>query len=202
MKEKAKNKSIFTYIGLLLIGAAFLLTAYNIVTDFYYGHKANLTVKEIVNIIDEKEIEKPKKEELKHSNLTNIEIDGEYYVGIIEMPSVNLTLPVISNASAESLNIAPGVYVGTPYNKNFVICAHNRINFFSPIKDLKKGDLVYFIDYYGNVFEYEVDLKDSIHKEGIDEMIDSGYDLTLFTCEYDNTYRITIRLNKVSENYN
>lgn len=200
-----KRKSIFTYIGLLCVTAALLLTSYNLISDFYYGKKANAKVNEILKEIDinveENNEEVNNIEDYKFNNLKSYKIDNNYYVGIIEIPSIEITLPVINDSSERSLLIAPGVYVGTPYEPNFVICGHNRITFFSKIKNLTIDDEVYFMDLDGNIFEYKVALKDIIPQENIDEMINSGYDLTLFTCNYDETQRVTLRLNKINEIY-
>lgn len=202
--EKKKIKRIFKYLGLLCIMAALLLTGFNLFTDFYYGNKASTTVNEFVEIIQNETIleEEITIEDLKYQNLTSVEIDGNRYVGIIEMPTVDLVLPVLKDATQESLNIGPGVYVGTPYDINFVIGAHNRISFFNKILDLKIGDHVYFMDATRNIFEYEVARHDIIPPENVDEMIYSNYDLSLFTCNYSNTMRETIRLNKVSTQLN
>lgn len=194
-----KRKSIFTYIGLVLIFSALLFTLYNLVSDFLYGKKASENVETIVEYIEENNNEPVS--DFRSQNLKSMEIDGLYYVGVIEMPSVNITLPVLYDCKEESLEVGAGVYVGTPYAKNFVIGAHSLNYGFRDIRKLVKGDLVYFEDIYGNVFEYEVVLQEVLHETEIESMITSGYDLTLFTCRADLTLRVTVRLNKTNEYY-
>lgn len=194
------RKSIFTYIGILCILSSLLLTAYNYAIDFYYGRKANENSAKLAEIIENNVSDKTK-EDLKYANLKSYELEDGSYVGILDLPTIERSLPVLSDTSSSSLNVGAGVYCGTPYVNNFVIAAHARKTFFGPLNDLKKGDKVYFQDIYGNTFRYEVDAKDILHQESIDEMIESGYDMTLFTCDNDRTYRITIRLNKIDETY-
>lgn len=201
MIKNMKRRSVLIYLGLLLIVSALLLTFYNLAVDLHYGSKAKDTVEEIIEKIEEIKEEVPAFEELKYANLLSYEIDGDYYTGVIEMPTIDITLPVLADASEKSLNIGPGVYVGTPYGSNFVIAAHNRLTFFSKIRDLKIDDLVYFMDAYGNIFEYKVVMHDIIPPENVSEMIDSNFDLSLFTCDFSDTQRVTVRLIKTNEIY-
>ncbi len=85
------------------------------------------------------------------------------------------------------------MYVGTCYGQGFVVMAHNYNSHFGPIKDLQLGDEVVFQNLANNRFHYVVDDAEELEPTAIEEMIDSGYDLTLFTCTRGGGARVTIR---------
>ena len=81
---------------------------------------------------------------------------------------------------------------------DLVICAHSYKNFFRYIKNLVKGDIVVITDINGNKYLFEVKVVEILKPENIKEMIESEFDLTLFTCTYDSQNRVTVRLNRVN----
>ena len=65
------------------------------------------------------------------------------------------------------------------------------------IKNLKQGDRLILTDIYGNSYVYEVVITEILSPYNVSEMINGKFDLTLYTCTYDNQNRVTVRLNKV-----
>lgn len=122
-----------------------------------------------------------------------MEIDGIEYVGTIIVPSINIELPVISEWDYDSLKKAPCRYNGTVAGKNLVICAHNYRSHFGGLKTLKEGDSVYFVDVDGYSNIYKVAGVEVLQPTAIEEMTESGYDLTLFTCTYGGRTRLAVR---------
>lgn len=127
------------------------------------------------------------------------EIDGYEYIGYISIPALGLDLPVMSTWSYEQLKIAPCRYYGSTKTGNLVIAAHNYSRHFGNIKDLSQGDAVSFTDMEGTVTRYEVEEIDTLSPTAVEEMTDSGYALTLFTCTYGGQSRVTVRCSRVSE---
>lgn len=74
--------------------------------------------------------------------------------------------------------------------------AHNYINHFGKIHELEKDDKIVFTDALGRVTKYKVELKEVIDGKDIDSMVNTDYDLTLFTCTLDSVSRVTIRANR------
>lgn len=129
--------------------------------------------------------------------MPTMKIDKQSYIGYIELPTLGISLPVISEWSYPRLRIAPCRYSGSAYDDSLVILAHNYARHFGNIQRLSIGDPVQFIDARGNIFRYVVAKHETLGRRDVKEMIDSGYDLTLFTCTYGGKYRITVRLNRV-----
>ncbi len=127
------------------------------------------------------------------------EIDGVSYVGKLQIPSLGLELPVISEVSSRSLRIAPCRYTGSAYNDTLVIAAHNYSSHFGRIKELQQDDEVIFTDVKDNTFVYRVTELEVLKPGEVEKMIKSDADLTLFTCTIGGASRVTLRCNRISE---
>ena len=126
------------------------------------------------------------------------EVNGYECIGILSIPVLELELPVLTDWSYEKLKIAPCHYYGSFYRKDFVIAAHNYPSFFRRLPELQPKDLVLFTDVSGTAYYYEVVLLETLPPEATEEMITSGFDLSLYTCTPGGASRVTVRCNKVS----
>lgn len=126
-------------------------------------------------------------------DMPSISLDGHYYIGILEMPTLDITLPVQWGWSDELMDTSPCRYNGTLQDNNLIIMAHNYSTHFGTIFDLKEGDAVYFTDVLGERISYTVCNVDVFGRSEIQKMYDGDWDMTLFTC-VPNTYnRIAVR---------
>ena len=121
------------------------------------------------------------------------EIDGKLYIGMLTVPYVNLELPVLSEYTDADLAVAPCRYYGSAYKNDMVITAHNYPSHFGPLRELRLGDEVIFTDVDGNEFRYTVQRFQTVRSTDVEEIKNSGYDLTLFTCTVGGYTRYTIR---------
>jgi sortase A len=124
--------------------------------------------------------------------MAEIEIDGYPYIGYLSMPTLEKELPIMSTWSYPQLKIAPCRYSGSLRGEDLVLMAHNYVSHFGPIHRLEIGDPVIFTDVYGNVTEYEVVGKDILDPSAVDAMTAGDFDLTLFTCTYGGSSRVTV----------
>lgn len=123
-------------------------------------------------------------------------IDGIGYIGVLEIPSLTLELPIISQWNAAHARISPCRYSGSAYLDNMVICAHNYSTHFGNLSSLSQGDLIQFTDMDGNLFTYEVIELEILGATQIEEMCTGDWDLTLFTCTIGGQSRVTVRCTK------
>ena len=126
-------------------------------------------------------------------DMPTVEIDGYRYIGTVELPSLDLKLPVMETWSYPRLKIAPCRYSGSAYLNNLVICAHNYTSHFGRLKKLQAGAEVIFTDMSGNVFLYKVREIDTLSPTAVEEMQSGGWALTLFTCTVGGRTRVTVR---------
>ena len=126
------------------------------------------------------------------------QVDGYDCIGVLSIPVLELELPVLTDWSYEKLKIAPCHYFGSCYEKDFVIAAHNYQSHFGRLSELLPKDLILFTDISGTVYGYEVVLLETLPGNATEEMITSGFDLSLYTCTPGGAGRVTVRCNAVS----
>ncbi|MEE0059641.1 MAG: sortase [Acutalibacteraceae bacterium] len=200
---KSKKGIIFIMIGLLLMVVALSLVFYNF-WDSARAEKVSLkTVTEIEKIIPDTPDNLISPEEYPDMQMPITKIDGYDYIGILEIPELNIKLPVMKDWDYYKLNISPCCYYGSAYKNNMVIAAHNYYSHFAGLGQLSVGSEIIFTDISGNKFNYNVIWTEIIQPEQIDQMIeeksDDQWDLTLFTCTISGATRFTVRCAKSND---
>lgn len=180
-------------LGILCILLSITLYIKNKYQELDTGKKS----KEMLDIIETK-INVSDKEEIK----TNTEdlvlnISGYDYIGVISIPSLNIKLPIMRETDYDRLAISPCKYYGNITTNDLVLCAHDYVNQFGKISNLKEDDIVIITDVLGNNYVYKVVLTEELNPTDITNMIDSPFDLTLYTCSYGALKRITVRCNRI-----
>ena len=125
--------------------------------------------------------------------------EGFTVVGRMEIPKIDLDLPVLERATKNSLEKSIGILTGPGLNQvgNTIIVGHNYRNgtFFSRNSELKNGDKIYITDTTGTRIEY------TIYNIYTTSSEDSDYitrdtagkrEISLSTCTDDSNYRLVI----------
>lgn len=97
------------------------------------------------------------------------------------------------------LKTAPCRYTGSSKTDDLVICGHNYGRHFGRLKNLQAGDLLTFTDMDGVTTVYEVKETQILQPAQVEEMIESSYDLTLYTCTYGGRTRVTVRCDRAEK---
>ena len=203
-RARKKVSSILIVTGLLLIAAALFLTGFNL----YDEHRAERSVDHVLEQMKPRETPVLREGEIPDYLLNpDMEmpvenIDGRDYIGTLEIPSLDLVLPVLGNWNYPNLRVAPCRYTGSAYQGNLIIAAHNYPSHFGNLKHLQEGEMVRFTDVDGNRFTYQVVVRETLEPTAIDEMQseeDGAWDLTLFTCTIGGQSRVTVRCVQVEE---
>ncbi len=173
-------------LGSVFVIGALLLFAYNQQRQRYAAKASEEMLTQVLQEI-EQTVEMQKTQT--HKTVTSC----HEYLGVLDLPTLGMILPVQADWSYEKLRSSPCVYFGSIEERNLVILGHNYRKHFNPIKRLHLGDEVILTDGSGNSFHYEVKELLVLEATEIDSMIDSEYDLSLFTCNYDGSARVTVR---------
>ena len=200
MRDKRKNRlgRFFTGAGLILVASAVLLLMYNlwdsrraeesqeeILAEYLSENKKASEVpsdpdgeaadsQDIPDYMLDPDMEMP---EFTLSSLGDISC-----IGILEIPALDLQLPVISEWSYPALRLAPCRYT-----------AHNYQSHFGRLKTLSTGSEVIFIDAVGNRFVYQVAVIEALTPWSVEDMTSGEWPLSLFTCTLDSQNRVTVR---------
>ena len=208
MSKKKKNQigKIFTITGLLLFAAALALSVYNLWDDYRAEQSKEKLLEEYrdknQNISDEGEQAEESdgqipdyqlNPEMEMPEVMLEELDGAACIGVLEIPAIDLKLPVLSEWSYPLLKKAPCRYSGSAYLDNLVIAAHNYRTHFGKLKELETGDEVIFTDAAGNRFEYKVAVVEALTPQSVEDMTSGEWALSLFTCTLDGKNRVTVR---------
>lgn len=190
--------------GFLLVLAALLLTGYNVWDEGRAGDAADATFQALKFQTEEGREELP--EYILPDYLVDprfemptVEIDGYDYIGYLDIPSLELSLPVMSEWSYPQLKIPPCRYAGSVYLDDMILAAHNYDRHFGRLKNLEGGELVRFTDVDGNVFDFSVTELELLWPEQTEEMLSGEWDLTLFTCTLGGRQRVTVRCDRIED---
>lgn len=187
-----KKGTILVITGSILIIIAGLMGIYN----NYENKKAATESKKIYEKLKNTEIEK-EVNTISNKEMKIVNIDGNDYIGTINIPVLNLELPIMSDWDYSKMKISPCRYYGSIFTNDLVICAHSYDKLFGRIKNLNPDDLLIFTDMNKEEYIYKVEIIEILSPSDVKEMIESEFDLTLYTCTIDGLNRVTVRLNRV-----
>ena len=125
-------------------------------------------------------------------------IDGNEYIGALYFPSLNLQVPVMANISDAALMVAPCRQAGSVAEGGLVIAGHNFVNQFGRLDRLCVNDPLFFTDVQGNVTPYSVGEIELIAENNTAAMLQSSWDMSLYTCDYSGNQRLTLRCERMT----
>ena len=211
MRDKRKNRlgRFFTGAGLILVASAVLLLMYNL----WDSRRAEESQEEILAeyLSENKKASEgpsdPDGEAADSQDIPDYMLDPDMEmpeftlsslgdiscIGILEIPALDLQLPVISEWSYPALRLAPCRYTGSAYKGDLVIAAHNYQSHFGRLKTLSTGSEVIFTDAVGNRFVYQVAVIEALTPWSVEDMTSGEWPLSLFTCTLDSQNRVTVR---------
>ncbi len=194
-----KRSVIIISLGVLCILFACGLFVYNQITANRAYQISQETVEELSAIIAEEESDFPT--DNYDRKMPKVKVDGMGYIGILEIEELELKLPVSAELDYSKLDKSPCLYSGSVYRDDMVIAAHNYENHFGRLSYLSIGSKINFTDVENNTYSYEVVNIETLSATQTDDMKTktptNDWDLTLFTCNYSGSKRVTIRCERI-----
>ena len=193
-------------VGAVLILSALLLLLYNRYEDAHAGQEAESLLASVEAAISAQEMAAPNKPESTEApsppldpEMPVVTLGGYEYVGYVEIPTLGLKLPVMAEWDYTRLQIAPCRQFGSSRTDNLVIAAHNYDTHFGKLKELSKGDTVIFTDMEGIVSTYCIEKLETLSPDAVDTVLNSGYDLVLYTCTKGGRTRVIVFCDRAAE---
>lgn len=141
-----------------------------------------------------------------------LDVSGTGVMGYINIPKINVSLPIYHGTSAEVLNVAVGHLQGSSLpiggtDRHAVISAHRGLpsaKLFTDIDQLSEGD-TFTITILDEILTYEVEKIFIVLPDELDKLavIPGGDYVTLMTCTpYGvNTHRLLVRAHRIETIY-
>ena len=205
MHRNTKGNLLIT-LGILLIAAAAGLAGYNL-WDAGRAQKAaeEITGQLISDIESKVEDGKTAAPYVDPNTPMPVEmIDGYEYIGVLEIPSEGLSLPVMNEWDYTRLKR----FTGTYYSDDLVICAHNYMRHLGPLLQIGIGEDIYFTSVDGLTIHYIVTNRETVEPTAVEQMIENtsnsgtsllDWDLTLFTCNLGGQTRCAVRCSRAAD---
>ena len=208
--HKKTNGNLLITLGILLIAAAIGLAGYNL-WDAGRAQKAaeEITGQLISEIESKVEDGKTAVPYIDPNTPMPVEvIDGYEYIGVLEIPSEGLSLPVMKEWDYTRLKISPCRFTGSYYSDDLVICAHNYMRHLGPLLQIGIGEDIYFTNVDGLTIRYIVTNRETVEPTAVEQMIENtsnsetsllDWDLTLFTCNLGGQTRCAVRCSRAAD---
>lgn len=187
-------------LGITCILASVGIAVYNRWEDKKAEESAQLLLQSVQLAIDAEDDARESPDKLEEDSqgevnpeMPTIIVKGYKCIGILSIPVLELELPVFSDWSYEKLRVAPCHYFGSYISGDLVIAGHNYQSHFGRLSGLKPKDIILFEDAAGNIHEYEVVLLETLPPNATENMISSGFALSLYTCTPGGANRVTVR---------
>lgn len=206
---RGKLGNLFMILGIVLVGMALSLFLYNRWDSDRAGRASEEVLEQLLDLVEEDtggnadiDLDEEVLKEDTVPEMRTVTIDGYEYIGYLNVPSLQLTLPVMAQWSYEGLKVAPGRFSGNVYSDDLVICGHNYARHFSPLKWIPAGTKIDFIDMEGRTWTYEVEALETLQPTQVKEMTEKtdgdDWDLTLYTCNTGGQTRCAVRCVRTS----
>lgn len=182
------KSKIFIIIGSIITSISSIF----IINDKYTEYNAGIESQKVLNLIEENSIINENNNEL-----DTINIEGYNYIGTINIPTLNIDLPVMDIWDYNRLKKTPCLYYGNSI-ESMIICAHSYKTHFKNIGKLKQEDYIIFTDVHEKKYIYKVEEVEILSSTDVDKMINNNFNLTLYTCTSDGLNRITVRCNLIN----
>lgn len=192
--SKRKRGRGLILAGLLLLAAALALVLYNL----WDAWRAERSVAQALEALRQETAlsqeepaqeapagEQSPQEDSQEQSMATVEAEGREYLGELRFPTLDLTLPVLSQCSEENLKTAPCRYQGSLSGGDLIVAGHNYQSHFGRLDQLSPGDPVTFTGPDGETYAFEVTETQELPGTALEEMEAGEWDLTLFTCTLD-----------------
>ncbi len=131
------------------------------------------------------------------SDMYTVYASGEWFIGEIEIPALDISLPVNNNFDEEKIYLSPCRYSGSVYDDTLVIAGSAYDSQFGKLSGLVIGDNVTFTDIFGIYRKYAVSDLQTYAEDQLETALtetEDAVDMTLFTWSGKGRNILAVRL--------
>ena len=187
MKIITKGR-IMILLGFLCIGIAANIVVSNQNEDLAAGVSAAGLLEGVEAQVTNAPIDMDPKGDMK-----SVDVNGQSFIGILEIPAIDIKLPIQTEWSSENAKTSPCRYKGSVYENDLIVAGHNYQRHCGKLGNLVSGDSIIVTDVDGRKYYYEVTYTEEIGTYEVDKMDEGTWDFTVFTCTIGGASRVTVR---------
>lgn len=193
INKKSENRKKYLIIFLISIIICIIILIYFIFSFFQKINEKNQTnlLKEKYNINSLYS---------KNNNYSTLKLSNDIsIIGLIEIPKISISYPILSNSNENLLKISVCRFSGPLPNRvgNMCIAGHNYNNtlMFSKLNKLNIGDSIYISDLNNTKLEYVIYNKFRVKQNNLNCTENTNnVEITLITCnDNNNSERLVIK---------
>lgn len=175
---KKRKFPIALVLGVSLVAISFLLIVGLQIRTHIGANESRKVVMRMNELLPERTVGVPGISP--NPNMPVLEINDVDYVALMEIPSLNLTLPVADAWNSQKLYSSPARFYGSCYDHSLVIGGVDNAHQFSFCDKIDNGTVIIVTDMTGTQFSYTVSRVDRSKSAESNWLINRDYDLTLF----------------------
>ena len=134
--------------------------------------------------------------------LETVNLSGYEVTGILQIPDLNRSWPIIASGDAAATAKMPSIYGGNPASGDLVIADGADNQQFSGLKDLPDGSEVVFTDISGHEYRYQLATVETVPSSKLSAIARhrERWDAAIITPNFSGRSQIVIRLVKAENN--
>lgn len=134
--------------------------------------------------------------------LETVNLSGYEVTGILQIPDLNQSWPIIASGDPAATAKIPSIYGGNPASGNLVIADSPDNQQFASLKDLPDGSEVVFTDISGREYRYQVATVETVPNSKLAAISRhrERWDAAIFTPNFSGRGQIVTRLVKSENN--
>ena len=178
MKKKKILKNALTVIGILLILISAFLALYLPISQNQNAKKAKEIYSDLKGLMPE--IQNGTLDDRINVSMSASELNGENFIGIIEIPLYETTLPIGMEWDKNNVSKYPHKFKGSIYDGSLIIGGSGNKGQFDFMKNITETDSVYFTDVTGMRYSYKVSKIEVVKDVTAEDLSSKDADLVLF----------------------
>ena len=174
-------------IGMLMVAISLFFALHYVMDEWRSGGYAITAL----NVMEE--MEQTGETVPSETGLPAFPANGKVYVGKLDIPALDMEMPVMDQYTRHNRKLGPSLYWGSPEEDSMVIAGFAFQGHFAPLKKLSVGDEVLYTGYLGEPLRYTVAKIEILKPSEVEEMLSGEYPLTLFTSTTGGNSRLAVR---------
>ena len=191
MKKPKIITSVITVLGIVLVLSSAVLFVFSNYIQGKYEENSQEIVAEMKKMIP------PAKDgytdDYRKSSMSVLEINGEDFIGIIDVPGNEKTLPICAYWDKNNVAKHPCRYTGSIYDGTLIIGGYDNSSQFAVIKTLAIGQTVEITDVSGVVYSYIVKDVEENQQATNENLKNKSCDLSLFVKNTETNDYVIVR---------